>query len=284
MSFTVNKKLSAQAAASASGTWGAGGTTGVDVNTGVIGPLDTILGGLSTFSVSSSNVSLTFTAGGGGDVSNAYWRFSGVLLQSIVVSPTAGDATTYLNGYYLWSNTTSGSFTITLTTADGSVVLPQGRRGILYVSTANTVAPVIVAMVGSGSADPIPAASKMMFYNASAPSGWTAVALNDYGIKIVTNGGGAVASGSVAYSTLFARTATDSYTLLTADIPSHTHTLTTSGTVLTYAGSTANLGASGGALVGGNNPTIANTGGGGSHSHAIDMRVQTAAFVLASRD
>ncbi len=284
MAFTQFKKLSAQGFNTANNTWGAGGTTGVDLNTGLISLVDYALGGISTFTNPSGATSLSFTAGGGGDVQNALWRWTGTISADTTITAAAGDATTYLNGLYAWSNTTSGSFTLTLTTANGSVVLPQGRRGVLYVNNVNSVAPFIVSMVGSGTADPIPAASKMMFYNASAPAGWTAVALNDYGIKIVTNGGGAVASGSVAYSTLFARTATDGYTLLTVDIPSHTHTLTTSGTVLTFGGSVANVAVSGGSNSGGNNPTIANTGGGGSHSHALDMRVQTAAFVLASRD
>jgi len=255
----------------------------VDLNTGVIGPLDTILGGTSSFSLSSSNVSLTFTAGGGGDVNNAYWKCTGTLLANIVISPTAGDATTYLNGYYAWSNTTSGSFTVTLTTADGSVVLPQGRRGVLFVSTASNIAPVIVAIAGSGTADPVPAGSKTIWYNTSAPSGWTAVAMNDYAIKIVTTGSGGVTSGSVAYSTLFGRTATDSYTLLTADIPSHTHDVKYTAAALGAGGSNiVQTISSAGTTTG--SAGAAATGGGGGHTHNIDMRVTTAAFTLCTRD
>ncbi len=277
MAFTTNKKLSAQAAASASGIWGAGGTTGVDLNTGVIGPLDTILGGTSTFSVASSNVSLTFTSGGGGDVNNAYWKFTGTLLSSIVVSPTAGDATTYLNGYYAWSNTTAGSFTITVTTADGSVVLPQGRRGVLFVSTAANIAPVIVAITGSGTADPVPAGSATFWYQAAAPSGWTAVALNDYNIKIVTDGGGGVASGTVNYSTLFARTGTDAVTLVAANIPS-------SGLTYDKPSNAISVSGSGFSTFAGVTATALTGASGTSFTPAIDMRVKTAAFVLSTRN
>lgn len=294
MPYTSLKKLSVQAAATNSGTWGAGGTTGDDLNTGVMGPLDYMLAGTSTFALSSSNVSLTFTAGGGGDVQNVYWRCTGTLLANITISPTAGDATTYLNGFYLWSNTTSGSFSITVTTADGSVVLPQGRRGVLYVSTANNIAPVIVAITGSSTADPVPAGSKTIWYNTAAPSGWTAVALNDYAIKIVTSGSGGVTSGTVAYSTAFAITATDSTALTIAQMPLHGHPfrLTPNGSggdangglVPDNSGSAATYPAFTGTPSNTNGEQIGGTGAGDGHTHDIDLRVLTAAFTLASRD
>lgn len=278
MPYTSLKKFSVQSAGSNSGTWGAGGTTGDDLNTGVMGPVDTALAGISSFSLSSSNVSLTFTAGGGGDVNNCMWRFTGTLLANIIVSPTAGDATTYFNGFYMWENLTTGSFTVTVQNSSGSVVLPQGRRGILYVNTTGSIAPRIVGIVGSSTADPVPTGSSTIWYNASAPSGWTAIALNDYALKLVSNGSGGVWTGSVAYSTLFNRTATDSHTLTVSEIPSHTHdyTILLAGVHPTGSGR--------------NDPSAASTtqtgatGGGNGHTHGLDMRVLTAAFVLASRD
>lgn len=282
MAYTTYRRFSVQAAASNSGTWGAGGVTGDDLNTGCFGPLDYMLGGVSTFSVSSSNVSLSFTAGGGGDVQNALWRFTGTLLANIVVSPTAGNATTYLTGAYYFENVTSGSFSITVTTATGSVVLPQGRRGVLFFDATN--APRIIAIAGSGTGDPIPAGTVMVFYQNAAPSGWTiSSALNDYALKIVSSAGG-VTSGSVAYSTLFGRQATDSYTLLTADIPSHTHDVKYTLTAAYGSGGQNAVSSitSGGSATGAAAATA--TGGGGGHTHALDMRVQTASVILATRD
>lgn len=265
------------------GIWGAGGTTGDDLNTGVMGPIDSGLAGLSSFSLSSSNVSLTFAAGGGGDVQNAMWRFTGTLLTDITVSPTAGDATTYFNGVYAWENVTAGNFSVTVQNGSGSVVLPQGRRGILYVNTTNSIAPRIVAIAGSSVADPIPAGTVMIFYQASVPTGWSAFAANDYAMKIVSNGSGGVPSGSVAYSTLFGRTATDGHTLTTAEIPSHQHS---SGPYLWGTGF-ASVVLSGGSTivpiaVSANQNTNA-AGGGDAHSHSLDMRVQTAAVILGSK-
>ena len=288
MPYTANLRLSVQSAGSNSGVWGAGGAAGDDLNTGVMGVVDTRFAEPAAFSVSSSNVSLSYA-----NVQCNFFRFTGTLLANIVVSPAVGDATTYFNGFYLFENVTAGSFTITLQNASGSVVLPQGRRGIVYVSAANSLAPRIVSLVGSGSADPIAAGSKTLFYNTAAPSGWTAVALNDYAIKIVTAGSGGVTSGSVAYSTLFGRTATDAHTLTTNEIPLHGHAW--EYTVTAGGGS-----ASGGFRLGDQNflsasaytgapsntvgQQIGGTGGGASHSHSIDMRVLTAAFSLASRD
>lgn len=279
MPYTTFRRFSVQAGGTNSGVWGSGGVTGDDLNTGLAGPLDYMLAGLTTFSVSGATIALDFVAGGGGAVQNAMWRFTGAMLQNAVASPNAGNATTFLTGAYAWENLTTGAFTITVTTSVGSVVLPQGRRGIMFVDAVN--GPRITGMVGSGTADPIPSGSKTIWYNASAPSGWTAVALNDYAIKIVTNGGGAVASGSVAYSTLFARTATDAHALTSAEMPAHTHQVSGYGNSGTGNTSTFFTTDSGTDLV---TLTSTTAGSGDSHTHGLDMRVLTAAFVLASRD
>lgn len=236
--------------------------------------MDSQLAGVATFSVSSSTVTLSYD-----NVQTCMFRFTGTLLASIFVVPSfvsSPVAATYFNGFYYFENLTTGSFTITLQTLAGTVILPQGRRGVFFVDQVN--APRIVSLVGSSTADPVPAGSRTLWYNTSAPSGWTAVALNDYAIKIVTNGSGGVTSGSVAYSTLYARTATDATTLTLDQIPSHTHTST--------AGAMEEVGAIGADQVARYAAGTATSaaGGGSSHTHNIDMRVLTAAFSLATRD
>lgn len=198
-------------------------------------------------------------------------RITGTLLASIVVQPDTG---VLLTGFVYWENVTSGSFTVTFTNTGGSVVLPQGRRGIMWVDT--TYGPRIVAIAGSTNADPIPTGTVMLFYQNAAPDGWTiSSALNDYALKIVSSSGG-VTSGSVLYSTLFGRTATDSHTLTTNEIPAHTHTY--SGIV---GGGGTQLGTAGGAAI--STYTSSSTGGGAGHTHNIDMRVQTASVILATK-
>ena len=69
----------------------------------------------------------------------------------------------------------------------------------------------------------IPSGTKMMFYQASAPVGWTAVAVNDKFLRVVTTGGtGGSTGGTVAASTSLAHTHTLAHT---HDMQNHTHTL-----------------------------------------------------------
>ena len=240
------------------------------------------------FSVSNSDISLSYS-----NIQNCAFRFTSVLTGNIVVSPAGGDATTYFNGFYYFENLTTGNFSITVTTGAGSVVLPQSRRGIMFVDGTN--GPRIFSIVDSSGTQPIPSGTVMLFYQNAAPTGWTiSSSLDDYALKIVSSAGG-VTSGSVNYSTLFARTATDSYTLQIADIPAHTHTTTQQmANTLVNTGSGGSLGSlwdtssglegAGRLLNQANPPTSSSTGGGGSHSHGLDMRVKTASFIMASKN
>lgn len=268
-----------QVTGSNSGTWG-------DVlNASVIQFLDQNFAGINSFSLSSSTVTLTAS-----QARNQMSRCTGVLLANIVITP---DVAVLWNGIRCVENLTTGSFTVTLTYNAISVVIPQGRRALVFLDSSN--GPRIVAIAGSSTADPVPAGSKTLWYNTAAPSGWTAVALNDYAIKIVTTGSGGVTSGSVAYSTLFGRTATDAHTLTTADTPSHQHFTVANATVAVGTLTSGNSISSGGndgssfnyTLGGSSSATLglsSLTGSGGSHTHNIDMRVLTAAFTLATRD
>lgn len=270
MPSTANKGFSVQSAGSNSGVWGAGAATAL--NEGVIEILDVNLGGITSLSLSSSNVALS-TA----QAQNAMIRMAGTLTANVAVSPDAG---VLMAGFYYWENLTTGAFTVTLSNSAGSVTLPRLRRGVAWIDTTN--GPRIVSIVGSGSADPIPTGTVMLFYQNAAPTGWTiSSALNDYALKIVSSAGG-VASGTVAYSTLFARTATDAHTLTLSQIPSHQH-------IYGPHPIRNNLSGSGSGAQAFENSGTADAlteaaGGGGSHTHDIDMRVQTASIILCTKD
>ncbi len=281
MAFTQFKKLSAQAFNTANNTWGAGGTTGVDLNTGLISLVDYALGGISTFTNPSGATSLSFTAGGGGDVQNALWRWTGTISADTTITTAAGDATTYLNGLYAWSNTTSGSFTLTLTTANGSVVLPQGRRGFLYVNNVNSIAPFIVAMVGSTSADVIPAGTVMPFYQNAAPSGWTIVSSqNNKAMRVVSSAGG-VAGGTTAFTSVFtSRTPAGSVSAVTVAVPYNNWSVgspaVVNGKIIVSTNNAAFVPAAADQTVTSSTPTFTGT--------AMDFAVQYIDIILASRD
>lgn len=67
----------------------------------------------------------------------------------------------------------------------------------------------------------IPVGSKAMFYQASAPTGWTAVAVNDKFLRVVTTAGsGGTTGGTVAASSSLAHT---------HDTTAHTHSISADG-------------------------------------------------------
>lgn len=116
----------------------------------------------------------------------------------------------------------------------------------------------------------IPSGTRMIFYQASAPTGWTKVTdsfVNNTAMRIVTgSGGGAYSSGS-AFTTVFAtnRVTTggdvQATTLTTNQIPAHSHTGSTA-----TAGNHGHSGSTGGA--GGHSHT-GSTAAAGSHSHGV---------------
>jgi hypothetical protein len=103
----------------------------------------------------------------------------------------------------------------------------------------------------------VPSGSRMIFYQASAPTGWTKVTdsfINNTALRIITgSGGGAYSSGS-SFTTIFASNrvttggSVSATTLSTSQIPAHSHSGST--------GTAGNHGHSG------------STGGAGSHSHS----------------
>jgi hypothetical protein len=153
-----------------------------------------------------------------------------------------------------------------------------------------------------------------LFQQSAAPTGWTKQAThNNKALRVVS--GTASSGGSVAFTTVFGRTATDAYTLLEADVPAHdhgttgdhghasagahTHTVRTIGTLsgssdgLHWEGSGDILDTAKAGYVNSNGShTHANAGahthtsfgGGGSHTHGADMRVTYVDVIIASKD
>jgi len=154
--------------------------------------------------------------------------------------------------------------------------------------------------------DNFPVGTLMLFQQTAAPTGWTKQTThNDKTLRVVS--GAAGSGGTSAFSTVFAKTATDSYTLLAADIPSHTHTFTgdavaahthtitpisdfetvgSSAESLTRATTRAATTDSATASGGGHTPTGTNaaTGGGGGHTHGMDIRVQYVDLIICSKN
>ena len=108
-----------------------------------------------------------------------------------------------------------------------------------------------------------PTGTKMAFFQAAAPLGWTQdTANNDALLRVVSAAGGAVGgTGSIATGVVMP-TATDGHTLTLSEIPAHTHQFNSSGPGAVFPNGYSPAGASIG-----QNTTSA--GGGAAHTHTI---------------
>lgn len=125
-------------------------------------------------------------------------------------------------------------------------------------------------------ASPFPTGTLMLFAQAAAPTGWTkSTTHNDKSLRVVSGTGGG-SGGSVAFSTVFGRTATDGSSLSIAQLAAHTHTgslgesSSTSGYPLSSFGKI--ITASGSA------------GSGSAHSHGLDLRVRYVDVIICSKN
>jgi hypothetical protein len=158
-----------------------------------------------------------------------------------------------------------------------TVWLGTSNRG----GTLDTTTIAFALMVPAAGAEPaFPSGTRMLFQQTAAPTGWTKETThNDKVLRVVS---GTVGSGgSVAFSTVFGKTATDAHTLTISQIPSHDHDYTfrsvTSTTAFAGSGATQTWR---GQLT----TQTGNQGGGGSHAHTMDIRVHYVDAIIASKD
>jgi hypothetical protein len=172
------------------------------------------------------------------------------------------------------------------------VAVPAGQliAGQAYTVTYNDAIPAFLLHAAAGNALLAPAGTAMMFQMDTPPVGWTKQTThNDKSLRLVS--GTPATGGSVAFSTLFGRTATDPVTLAVGHLPAHSHTGNTNpagshnhsvsgGTsaigdhthsmaggagFLPSGGVAGTVGATG--LLGGS--PIAGSDAGGAHAHAV---------------
>jgi len=136
---------------------------------------------------------------------------------------------------------------------------------------------IIVAAAGG-----LASGTKTDFFQASAPTDWTQdTANNDKMLRVVSGSGGGTGGTSATSSPAHSITAA-AHTLVTSEMPAHTHTTTGKST------------ADGTYPPGGGHWSYANktwtsnsTGGGGSHSHTTSGSITTPAYmdvIIAAKD
>tara|TARA_R100001591_G_scaffold3263_1_gene7774 strand:+ start:2504 stop:3547 length:1044 start_codon:yes stop_codon:yes gene_type:complete len=310
--FTSRYKLEKMETGANANTWGTRTNNNLDV-------VDAFGGGYLAKSVAgSANITLsTGDADPSTESANRVIELTGTLTGDIVVFIPATESE------YVFFNNTAGSQTLTIAatghTANGlaiaqgaySHVYCEGSSNFKIYNAVDKLGAVTIAAgkdltagggniilrsngtvsattyTGSGAnltgVEPFPSGTKQVFYQASAPTGWTqdtTAALNEAVMSVVTGSGGGTGGTTAYFSSFLAttdKTAADSdapvsgslsgtvgdTTLSTPTIASHTHPLTTHnirsqepGKPLIRSGGNAPSGISSGSA-----------GGGGSHTH-----------------
>lgn len=310
--YSDSYKLELQETGANANTWGNNTNTNLET-------IDAFSAGYISKSVAgSANVTLTTNnADPTAEASNKVIELTGALTGNIHVFIPA------VENYYVVYNNTSGSFTLDIAaTGHGanSVQVVQGSHTILYCKNGNSVVDLFAnslgnlsiknnltinasvftasngainatAYSGNGSSltgvSSIPSGTTALFFQGSAPSGWTQntdASINTTTLRVVTGTGGGT-GGSDAFSSVFSGSKSTapgtitynslgeasvdasglslgSHTLSTPELPAHTHTGSYS-VILQRFRSQAHI-----------NPAVtsvtSSTGGGGGHSHGVD--------------
>jgi|TARA_R100001129_G_scaffold139203_2_gene100493 hypothetical protein len=323
MSSTYSDRLKVELMATGANanTWGNNTNTNLQV-------IDTFTAGYLAKSVAgSANITLTTgNADATAEAANKVIELTGALTGDITVFVPAVESN------YVFFNNTSGSQTLTIAatghTANG-LAIAQGAYSHIYCEGssnfkiynaidkigATTVAAgkdltagggnIILRSNGAVSAttftgsganltgiEAFPSGTKQVFYQASAPTGWTqdtTAALNEAVMSIVTGSGGGTGGTTAYFSSFLAttdKTAADpdapvsgslsgtvgGHTLSTPELASHSHTFTVVNQHPNNNPQQASRGS-------GNSPgptSTGSTGGGGSHSHPFTGSLSSA--------
>lgn len=299
--YTSRIRLEQQGDGENANTWGQ------RLNQNVIDLVDEAVAGYETIDVSAaSSVTLTANNGTTDQARNFGLKFTGELNADTTVTVPAQEKIYFVN------NQTTGNYNLLIKPAGGTAVTAVGSGNAMIIAGDGISFDKFSGGVESG--------TRMLFQQATAPVGWTAVSSSDYddvGLRIVAPDTYTTAvGGSVAFSTVFASAITVSvvgatgnsgaltvtgsvagHTLTVAQIPAHTHGVTN------YAGvDQNNYRINAGVISGESGSLSGSTGGGGSHSHGagtlsaanhnhtvsaagtVNFEVKYVNFIIAQKD
>lgn len=145
------------------------------------------------------------------------------------------------------------------------------------------------AVLGAAAGDLIPAGTVMLFFQATAPTGWTQLTTHDNKALRIVSGAGGSTGGSVTFTNAFAAQAVagsnSATTLTSSQIPWHTHNTIFYGTFGSGTAPSSGGSPSGAVSI----ATDGGVGGGASHNHtftgtAINLAVQYIDLIIARKD
>jgi hypothetical protein len=156
-------------------------------------------------------------------------------------------------------------------TAQSGIQIGTPAGGDKGAGTLNVQGEIYKAGVAIGGGGDIPTGTRMLFQQATAPTGWTkdtAAAMSDKALRLTT-GASVPGGGSVPFTTVFVGGSTDPFTLLTANMPAHNHMLDTVLTPSGTADAALNRTITGTPSIATHAADMQNTGGGTAHSHGL---------------
>jgi hypothetical protein len=227
------------------------GIWGQSTNTNLSTVLESAITGVKTLSPGDVNYTLTALNALADDARNAVLVFTGARTAVRTIT------TPNVNKTYIITNSTTGGFGITISAGAGATVtIPNGATAVVYcdgstgfylvhstIPITNTVMnstkltgltagtttgdSVEYAQMNTAITAVIPSGTKMPFYQASPPTGWTATAIqNDSMMRVVTAAGTGGTSGAGAgHSPILNNVVTSHTHVFTGDVlAAHTHT------------------------------------------------------------
>lgn len=169
-------------------------------------------------------------------------------------------------------------------TGDPKAPTPTAGDNDTSLATTAFVTAAITAALATVS--DFPAGTRMLFQQTAAPTGWTKDnSHNDKALRVTNS---TVGSGGVAnFSSVFGTTATQGFTLTSTYVPATQVPILTAakGTALDSAVAGVNpWGKNGGYTSESNYTSSAVAGGGGAHTHPIELRVTYVDVIIAQKN
>ena len=204
------------------------------------------------------------------------------VLSAIVTknSGTAEPSATY--SYMWWADTTLNKLKIRNGANTSWLVIGDldAANFNLTDAFANVTSAVTLTDTQLNNAVYLVSGTKMVFYEATPPTGWTQVTThNDKALRVVSGTGGG-SGGSTGFTSAFTHThsntvAVAGHTLSVSEIPAHKHS-NASWVGGIKAGYVGQLGSAGGEDVDNYFYGTDDTGGGGEHTHSISGSITSA--------
>lgn len=232
----------------------------------------------SAYTISSNTI--TFTSAPSSGTNNIYVYYTSPITQ--VIAPGQGTVTTTSLASNLVTPIANGGTNSTATPTAGGIGYGTGTANAY--TAAGTSGQALLSNGTSaptwGNVQAFASGTIMLFVQTSAPTGWTKSTTHDNkALRVVS--GSASTGGSVAFTTAFASgLSAGSTTLSTAQMPSHTHGITT---FTGYCGSQNTIMKQPSSTAGTTNTNSA--GSDNSHTHSMpSFAVQYVDVIIATKD